>query len=183
MRIKKTIILIVLLLIALSAALYFSKMPVQSPTTENENQVVGNINTYTNASTGQTLKVSYDKTNNTATLYPDENNKIVFTASTTNSGIVYVNSEQGLILSNEDNGVSLYLNDSLIFTGDITDNNVDENTTSDIESPISDADENIEESSVSDIENSNSPIDDNTTLNIEDATDTEETTSSTEDNL
>jgi membrane-bound inhibitor of C-type lysozyme len=119
MKIKKTIILIALLTIVFSAALYFSKKPAQSPVVDQENnsQVVGEIYTYVNASTSQELKVSYDNTNNTAIIYPNEVNKVVFNATTTGSGARYSNDEQGLILWNKGDDVSLYLNDSLIFTG------------------------------------------------------------------
>jgi heat shock protein HslJ/membrane-bound inhibitor of C-type lysozyme len=118
MKIKKTIILIFVLIIVLLAALYFSKTPVQSPIVEDENnQIVGDIYTYTNSDDGQQLKVSYDNTNNTAIIYPDGVNKIVFNATTTGSGARYANDEQGLILWNKGDDVSLYLNDSLIFTG------------------------------------------------------------------
>jgi membrane-bound inhibitor of C-type lysozyme len=116
---KKSIALIVLLLIILAIVLYFVKTPAQSPVIDQQNniQIIGEIYTYTNASTSQELKVSYDNTNNTAIIYPNEVNKVVFNATTTGSGARYSNDEQGLILWNKGNNVSLYLNDSLIFTG------------------------------------------------------------------
>jgi len=119
MKIKKTIILFVTLVIILLTALYFAKAPVQSPVVlENDNsQVVENIYTYTNLENGQQLKVSYDNTNNTATIYPDGLDKVVFNATTTGSGARYSNDEQGLILWNKGDEVSLFLRDSLIFTG------------------------------------------------------------------
>lgn len=119
MTIRKTIILIFVLIIILLAALYFTKIPVQSPTIgeTNTKQIVGDIYTYTATSTGEQLKVSYDNTNDTATIYPDEINTVVFNATTTGSGARYANAEKGLILWNKGNDISLYLNDSLIFTG------------------------------------------------------------------
>lgn len=134
MKIKKIIILIAVLFIVLLAALYFSKKPVQPPiVVEDQNdQIVGNVYTYTNSENGQELKVSYDNTNNTATIYPEGLEKVVFNATTTGSGARYVN-EQGLILWNKGDDVSLFLNDSLIFTG--TTNVIDtENVTSNTDS-------------------------------------------------
>lgn len=119
MKNKKQLILVVLLLVILAIVLYFSKKPAQSPVVDQQNniQVVGEIYTYTNASTSQELRVSYDNTNNTAIIYPDEVNRVVFNATTTGSGARYTNDEQGLILWNKGDELSLYLNDSLIFTG------------------------------------------------------------------
>jgi len=130
MKIKKLIFQILLLLVVLGVALYFAKIPVQSPVLDEQNniEVVGEIYTYTNASTSQQLKVSYDNTNDTATIYPDEMNRVVFNATTTGSGARYANDEQGLILWNKGDEVSLYLNDSLIFTGITPSKSIEEAT-------------------------------------------------------
>lgn len=119
MKIKKLVVLIILLLVILAVALYFAKTPTQSPVLNQSNNIeaIGQIYVYTNASTSEQLKISYDNTNNTAIIYPDEVNRVVFNATTTGSGARYTNDEQGLILWNKGNEISLYLNDSLIFTG------------------------------------------------------------------
>lgn len=119
MKLKKLVVLIIFLLVILAVALYFAKTPTQSPVLNQPNniEVIGQIYVYTNASTSEQLKISYNNTNNTAIIYPDEVNRVVFNATTTGSGARYTNDEQGLILWNKGNEISLYLNDSLIFTG------------------------------------------------------------------
>jgi len=115
---KKAIFLAVVLIGILIIIVYFSKVPVQSPTiSEETNQIIGEVFIYKNLETNQQLKVSYDKTNDTATIYPEDINKVVFKATTTGSGARYANDEQHLILWNKGDDISLYLSDSLIFVG------------------------------------------------------------------
>ena len=115
---KKAILLGAVSIGILVIGLYFSKVPVQSPTIPEEtNQVVGEVFTYKNLETNQQLKVSYDNNSDTATIYPNEINQVVFKATTTGSGARYANDEQHLILWNKGDDVSLYLSDSLIFMG------------------------------------------------------------------
>ena len=111
-------------MLALLIALSFSKNPVQSPVIEEKfNQIIGEAYIYINPSTKQELKVYYNESDNTATLYPNENNQVIFNSTTSGSGARYTNDEQGLILWNKGDEISLYLNDSLIFNGIIETSN------------------------------------------------------------
>lgn len=117
MNIKKTLILIVVLVSIFLGALYFSKEPasIQNNAT-NVVQDTGKEVLYVDNQNNQQLKVVYYE-NNTAAIYAGDVNEVTFTATTSASGARYENAEQGLILWNKGNEVSLYLNDSLIFSG------------------------------------------------------------------
>lgn len=137
MNIKKTVIIIIVLVALLFVGLSFIKKPINSPETNiKEEETVGIEVVYIDNINNQQLKVVYNNTLNTATIYPNENNQVVFTATTSGSGARYENSNQGLILWNKGYDVSLYLNDSLIFTGtDISkknEDNISENSDSKI---------------------------------------------------
>lgn len=115
---KKVVILSLVSIGILIIGISFSRKPVQSPTIpEESNKIVGEVFIYKNSETNQSLKVSYDNNSDTATIYPNEINQVVFKATTTGSGARYANDEQHLILWNKGDDISLYLSDSLIFTG------------------------------------------------------------------
>jgi len=115
---KKVAILSLVSIGILIIGISFSRKPVQSPTIpEESNKILGEVFIYKNSETNQSLKVSYDNNSDTATIYPNEINQVVFKATTTGSGARYANDEQHLILWNKGDDVSLYLSDSLIFTG------------------------------------------------------------------
>ncbi len=121
MKIKQTIILVVILLVVFLATLYFTKIPVQSPIVEEDpsQPILGDPYIYADKN-GEKLKIYYYNTDNTATLYFDEENRIVFYATTTGSGARYASDDSRFVLWNKGNEINLYLNDSLIFTGTTT---------------------------------------------------------------
>lgn len=118
MNIKKTFIIIIFLFLLLVLGLLFIKKPVSAPQSDiKKDEVIGIEVIYIDNTNNQQLKVVYNNTLNTATIYPNETNQVVFNATTSGSGARYENLKQGLILWNKGDDVSLYLNDSPIFTG------------------------------------------------------------------
>jgi membrane-bound inhibitor of C-type lysozyme len=117
MNLKKILILVIVLIGIFVAVLYFSKEPISnSNETINVVENLGREVTYIDNENSQQLKVIYYD-NNTAVIYPNDVNEVVFNATTSESGTRYANSQQGLMIWNNENEISLYLNDSIIFSG------------------------------------------------------------------
>jgi len=115
MNIKKTIILILVLLAALLAGLYFlNKEKNVEENQDAKKEEAKNILVYIDKNSGEPMQVSF--TENTATIYVDEYSTIDFTATTSASGAKYENAD-GFVLWNKGDEVSLYLNDSVFFEG------------------------------------------------------------------
>jgi len=118
MSIKKIILLIIVLLVVGFLCVRFIKTPVESPIIEEQKeQNILKVINYINPENDQKLEVSYDKVNNVAMIYPNTEGQVVFNATTSASGVKYINDKQDLVLWNKGDEISLYLNDSLIFNG------------------------------------------------------------------
>jgi membrane-bound inhibitor of C-type lysozyme len=118
MSFKKIILLIIILISGFFVYdFFFKKEKVEYKEVENIEQVKGTEVTYTNSENGQTLKVLYDNEKDVVSIYSGEPDEIIMSATTSASGAKYENLERGIVLWNKEKEVSLYLNDSLIFSG------------------------------------------------------------------
>jgi hypothetical protein len=119
MKFKNIIFLVIILLIVLLIISFFIKKPAESPVIEIENeQTLSDISVYVDQN-GEALSISYNL-DNTANLIIDQENSILFTATTSDEGMKYENISQGLVLLNKDKTIYFYLNDSLIYQGNLT---------------------------------------------------------------
>ena len=118
MSFKKIILLIVILVSGFFVYdLFFKKEKVEYKEVENTEQISGSEILYTNSENNQILKVLYDNDKNIASIYSGEPDEVILSATTSASGAKYENLERGIVLWNKEKEVSLYLNESLIFSG------------------------------------------------------------------
>jgi membrane-bound inhibitor of C-type lysozyme len=118
MNFKKVILLIIVLVSGFFAYdFFFKKEKVEYKETEKVEQISGSEILYTNSENNQNLRVLYDNEKNTASIYSGEPDEIILNATTSASGAKYENLERGIVLWNKEKEVSLYLNESLIFSG------------------------------------------------------------------
>lgn len=93
----------------------------QIPATNHIEQPIvavdNNSHTFTDAKTNQSITVSFNQTDQTATLNSDQYQNVVFQLAMSASGARYTNDELGLVLWNKSDEMTLYQNDQPIFTG------------------------------------------------------------------
>ena len=75
---------------------------------------------YTNTDYGTSVNVVYDQGAKTATLDSRSYHGVVLSQTVSADGARYENKDQGLVLWNKGDKVTLYKNDTIIFTGEVS---------------------------------------------------------------